>query len=79
MNHFVHPDTFYEHNRQYHEERLKASQRPRPFASPKRTNNNLKDRFFLVSGDLMITFGKNLKSHAAQPVCTRPMRKPQAA
>ena len=79
MNHFMHPDTFYEHNRQYQKERLEASQRQRPFTNPKRINGNMKDRFFLVSGDLFITFGKNLKSHAAQPICSQPMRKPQAA
>jgi hypothetical protein len=79
MNHFVHPDTFFEHNRQYQKERLDASLRPRPFTSPKRTDEHLKDRFFLFSGELFITLGKSLKSHAAQPVCSQPVRKPQAA
>lgn len=79
MNHFMHPDTFYEHNRQYQKERLDASQRERPFTNPKHTDNNLKDRFFLFSGELFIMFGKNLKSHAAQPVCTQPVGKPRAA
>jgi hypothetical protein len=85
----MHPDTFYEHNRQYQRERLEASQRKRPFTNPKFANNRLRDRLFLVSGELFITFGKNLKSHAAQPECTQPLRaqalrtqpvrKPQAA
>jgi len=79
MNQITHPDTFYEHNRQYQKERLEASQRKRPFTNSKHTNNHLKDRFFLFSGELFITFGKNLKSHAAQPMCTQPLCKPQAA
>ena len=80
MNYFMHPDTFYEHNRQYQKERLEASQRKRPFTIPKHTdNNNLKDRFFLFSGELLIALGRNLKSHAAQPMCRQPMRKAQAA
>ncbi len=80
MNYFMHPDTFYEHNRQYQKERLEASQRKRPFTMPKRTNNNnLKDRFFLFSGEFFIAFGKNLKSHAAQPMCSQSIRKPQTA
>lgn len=79
MNQFMHPDTFYEHNRQYQEERLEASLQKRPFTNSKFTNNNWKDRFLLFSGELFITFGNNLKSHAAQPVCTQPRCKPQAA
>jgi len=79
MNHFTHPDTFYEHNRQYQKDRLEGSQRQRPFTNPKRINNNLKDRFFLFSGELFIALGRNLKSQATQPVCSQPARKPQAA
>jgi hypothetical protein len=69
MNHFMHPDTFYEYNRQYHKERLEASRRKRSFTHPKSTGENLKDQLFLQSGELFIAFGENLKSRVAHPVC----------
>jgi hypothetical protein len=74
MNNFLHPDTFYEDNRQYQQERLEESQRIRPFLIPKSSQSNLKDQLLLLSGDLFITFGTNLKSRARQQLC-----KPQAA
>jgi hypothetical protein len=74
MNNLMHPDTFFEHNRQYQKERLEESQQIRPFLTPTSTNSTLKDQVFLMAGDLFITFGKNLKSRATRPVC-----EPQAA
>ncbi len=74
MNSLMHPDTFYESNRQYQKKRLEESQRVRPFIRSRYVPSSVKDRFLLYSGELFIVLGKNLKSHAAQPMC-----KPQAA
>lgn len=74
MNNLMHPDTFYEHNRQYQKERLEKSQQIRSFLIPAATNSPLKDHVFLMAGDLFISFGKNLKSRATRPMC-----EPQAA
>ena len=68
MNHFIHPDTFYELNRHYQKERLEDSKRIRPFTKPVSVPT-LKDRALLLSGDLFITFGNRLKSRATQPIC----------
>lgn len=67
--HLLHPDTFYELNRLYQQERLEKSRQQRPFLEPTGNGRSLKDRTLLISGDLFITLGKNLKRRAAQPRC----------
>jgi hypothetical protein len=67
MNTVLHPDTLYELNRDYQNERRQESQRVRPFHKPHTPQNHLKDRLFLLSGNLLVTAGNNLRSRAVQP------------
>ena len=65
----THPDTFYWLNKQNQQDRLAASQRPRPLRGRLVASGSLKDRLLLMGGELFIALGTNLKSRASHSVC----------
>lgn len=71
MNTLLHPDTLYDLNKLYQEERQKESQREQTLHPPsKLADGRFQDELFLAAGELLIVLGKKLKSRAVQPACT---------
>lgn len=69
MNFNMHPDMVYELNKLDRLERLETDSQPRPFPDQLLSDRSLKERALLLSGDLFISLGKNLKGRAVRQVC----------
>lgn len=69
----LHPDSQFEILRSFREERLKEATQARQLKAAHSTSNRLgiRDRFLLVSGELLIAFGTKMKCRVQAQYCAQ--------